>query len=308
MQPTLEEKRALARRPVRPLMRPGNAVATLFARGLVKLAGAIGHRGREAIARGAGNLAYALGIRRRVTLENLRKGLPELSALEHRRIARGAYVNMSLAAIEALAANAIAPTGDVLQFENADAFLECARSGKPALLVSAHFGNWEMIGDTLPRMGIKISAVVRPLEGALNAVIVENRLHAGLELIPARGAIRGTLDALKRGRIVAILLDQVVPAHQGVFVPFFGRPASTSPLAALAALRTGVPVFVTMGVREGPRLRLHFEGPLPVPATGDRDRDVEALTSRMTATIEGYIRRFPEQWMWLHRRWKVQPP
>lgn len=215
---------------------------------------------------------------------------------------------MSLAAIEALAANAIATTGDVLQFENGDSFLDCARNGKPALLVTAHFGNWEMIGDTLPRMGIKISAVVRPLEGSLNAVIVENRLEAGLELIPARGAIRGTLDALKRGRIVAVLLDQVVPAHQGVFVPFFGRPASTSPLAALAAIRTRAPVFVMMGVREGARLRLHFEGPLPLPSAGDRDRDVEQLTAEMTATIEKYIRRHPEQWMWLHRRWKVQPP
>lgn len=307
-QPTLEEKRALARRPVRPLIRPGNPVAMLLARALVRLAGRLGHRGRERIAKAVGQVAYLLGIRRAVTLDNLRRGLPELSEARRRQIARGAYVNMSLAALEAVAGNAIAARDDVLRLENAEPFLEQVRQGRPALMVSAHFGNWELIGDAMRRLGIEISAVVRPLEGALNAAIVENRLRSGVELIPARGAIRGTLEALKRGRAVGILLDQVVPAHQAVFVPFFGRPAATSPLAALVALRTGAPLFVVMGVREGPLIRAHFEGPLALPSTGDRDRDVQALTAEMTARIERYIRLHPEQWMWLHRRWKVQPP
>jgi KDO2-lipid IV(A) lauroyltransferase len=104
------------------------------------------------------------------------------------------------------------------------------------------------------------------------------------------------------------LIDQSLPAEAGVFVPFFGRAASTTPALSMAALRTKAPVFVALAVREGERLRLLFEGPIPVPDTGDRRADVAAHTAQLTAILERYIRRYPEQWLWLHRRWKVQPP
>jgi KDO2-lipid IV(A) lauroyltransferase len=150
--------------------------------------------------------------------------------------------------------------------------------------------------------------VVRPLRGALNEQIVRARLESGLRLIAARGAIRGMLRALSEGGVVCMLVDQVMPLHKGVFVPFFGRPASTSPGLSAAARRTGAPVLVGVSIRDHDVLRIHLEGPFPVPHTDDIDADIRAHTAEITAAIEQLIRRHPEQWLWLHRRWKVRPP
>jgi KDO2-lipid IV(A) lauroyltransferase len=137
--------------------------------------------------------------------------------------------------------------------------------------------------------------------------VVASRQHAGVGLILQRGAMRGIFAALKEGRAVVQLIDQVLPAKHGVFVPFFGRPASTTVSVSLAALRTGAPVYVVLAAREGATLKMFVEGPIPVPATGDRDADLTAHTAALTAIIERKIREYPEQWLWLHRRWKVQP-
>jgi KDO2-lipid IV(A) lauroyltransferase len=104
-----------------------------------------------------------------------------------------------------------------------------------------------------------------------------------------------------------MLLDQAIPS-KGVFVPFFGKLASTTPAMALAAQRTGVPAFVVMGVREGVRMRVHIDGPfLPPPPQEGKDPITEH-TARVTAGLERIIRQYPEQWLWLHRRWKYAPP
>jgi KDO2-lipid IV(A) lauroyltransferase len=176
------------------------------------------------------------------------------------------------------------------------------------IAATAHFGNWELLGEVLALRGLPLSAVVRPLEGSVNEVIVENRRKAGMHLIPARGSINGALQALRQGHVVAMLVDQVIAAKHGVFVPFFGRPASTSPGMSIAALRSGAPVYVGMGIREGDGIRLVFEGPIPFPEEGTTEERIQRHTAEVTAVIERYVRQYPEQWLWLHRRWKVQPP
>src|SRR5689334_17698517 len=102
------------------------------------------------------------------------------------------------------------------------------RAGKGVLVASAHFGSWELLAEVMSRRGYPLAAVVKPLQGALNARIVQHRLAAGVTLLSPRGALAGTLSALARGQVVAMLIDQVLPARHGVFVPFFGRPASTN--------------------------------------------------------------------------------
>jgi len=101
-----------------------------------------------------------------------------------------------------------------------------------------------------------------------------------------------------------------MPVQQAVFVPFFGRPASTTPAMAVAAKRTGAPVFVVMGIRDagGQKMRLEVEGPVEAPEGLSEEESVTAHTAKVTAVLEQYIRRYPHQWLWLHRRWKVQPP
>jgi KDO2-lipid IV(A) lauroyltransferase len=270
----------------------------------------LSRRHLRALARFIGRLAWMLGIRRRVALDNLRYAFPELPEPERRRIARGAFENMALTALESLTATAHPDWAldGFVQWENRELFQRAHQEGKGVLVATAHLGSWELLGSVLARQGMPLHAVVRPLRGAVNELIVRSRLESGLGLIAARGALRGMLRALSRGGVVCMLLDQVMPANKGVFVPFFGRPASTTPGLSAAARRTGAPVLVAASIREGDALRLHLEGPFPVPQTGDVEADIRAHTADVTAAIERLIRRHPEQWLWLHRRWKVQPP
>lgn len=273
---------------------------------LVAVISALPYAVRDGLARGVGTLAWALGIRRKVADDNLARALPELSEPERRRIARGAYVNMARVVLEAFSSHTLddAALERTVDVENAESLFRALEAGKGALVATAHFGNWELLGEVLARRGVRISAVVRPLKGALNAVLVRRRVEAGMSLIAPRGAIPESVKALHRGELVAMLVDQVLPTRKAVMVPFFGRPAATSPGFAWAAIRSGAPVFVGMGAREGRRLRLMIEGPIDVPRTGDAHRDMEALTAEVTARIEQVIRRYPDQWLWLHRRWK----
>jgi len=267
--------------------------------------------GRERIARFLGGLAYTLGIRRRVALENLAQALPERSEEERRAIARGAYITMARAVLEALADVDRMPPGweqeEVVGAEAWQALQAHLATGKGALLVTAHFGNWELLGEILIHRGMPINALVRPLKGALNMRIAENRLRAGAGLIYPRGAVQEIVDAVGRGESVYMLLDQGIPT-KGVFVPFFGRLASTTPAMAVAAQRTGVPAWVVMGVRDGLRMRVHIEGPFAPPPVQEGKDPITEHTALVTAGLERIIRQYPEQWLWLHRRWKYAPP
>ncbi len=269
------------------------------------------HNSRERLARLIGGLAYTLGIRRRVALENLAQAMPERSEAERHAITRGAYITMARAVLEALADEHRMPPGweqeEVVGREAWQALQAHLATGKGALLVTGHFGNWELLGEVLIRRGVPLNALVRPLKGALNMRIAENRVRAGAGLIYPRGAVQETVDAINRGESVYMLLDQAIPS-KGVFVPFFGRLASTTPAMAVAAQRTGVPAWVVMGVRDGVRMRVHIEGPILPPAPEEGKEPITEHTARVTAALERVIRQYPDQWLWLHRRWKYPPP
>ncbi len=274
---------------------------------------ALSPRRRDAFARFVGWLAFTLGIRRRVALENLAHAYPEKSEAERRKIALGAYITMARVVFESIdEKDHVEPRWEVPEVQGAawEALQANIAKGQGALLVTAHFGNWERAGKMLLRRGIPLNALVRPLNGALNMRIVDNRLRAGAGLIYPKGAIAEAQEAVKLGETVLMLLDQSLPAKAAVFVPFFGRPASTTPAMAVVAQRTGAPVFVVMGIRDesGLKLRLEVEGPI-LPPEGVSEQDAAtAHTAAVTAVLEKYIRRYPDQWLWLHRRWKVQPP
>ncbi|WP_063721862.1 lysophospholipid acyltransferase family protein [Corallococcus coralloides] len=293
---------------------PGPIVAFLT-RGVWALLTAMSPKARDALARFVANLAYTLGIRRKVALDNLAQAMPEKSEAERHDIARGAYLTMARVVVESLpSGDRMTPDWDQQGIEGEEAFAALkahVATGKGALLVTAHFGNWELVGQMLIRWGIPLNALVRPLKGALNTRIAVNRLGAGAGLIYPKGAIQEITDAVNRGESAYMLLDQALPAKSAVFVPFFGRLASTTPAMAVAAERTGVPVFVVMGVRPpgpGARYKLEVEGPILPPRPGECADPITEHTARVTAAMERAIRRHPEQWLWLHRRWKVQPP
>lgn len=295
---------------VKPLIRGVTPLGRLAAALLVGLVRLLSPGARRALTRFVGFAAYALGIRRGVVLENLAHAFPEKPVAERRAIARGAYRNMALAALEALTSSGWSreELEARVRIEGWEPLAQALAAGRGVLVATAHFGSWELFGEVMARRGIPLNAVVRPLEGALNARIVESRQRAGIRLILQRGALKGMLAALRRGETVAQLIDQALPSKSAVWAPFFGRPASTTPALTVAALRTGAPVFVVLAARQDHGLRMFVEGPIPVEHTGDRDHDVRAHVAALSAVLERYIRRYPEQWMWLHRRWKGRPP
>ncbi|MBI4637799.1 MAG: lysophospholipid acyltransferase family protein [Candidatus Rokubacteria bacterium] len=179
-----------------------------------------------------------------------------------------------------------------------------------ALIATAHLGNWELLSAAHRLTGYPLSVVVRPLDAPWLDGLAERLRHkTGVELIDKRHALRPVLEALRRGRLVGILLDQNASRREGVFVPFFGRPASTSRSVALLALRTGTPVVPIFIHREGAwRHRVMIHPPLLPLDANDVDRAVVELTARCTEVIEAAIRESPEQWLWVHNRWRTRPP
>jgi Kdo2-lipid IVA lauroyltransferase/acyltransferase len=296
-------------RPVRPLSTPGNFFATAFVRLLVGLLSRMSVRARDRLGAFLGRLVFALGIRKKVTLDNLARAMPELDDAARYVTARSAYVSMARAAVDGLTSSYWSEQDfeQMLEVNNWQAFEAAHAQGRGVLAATAHFGSWELLGRVMKSRGVSFSGVVRPLKGAFNAQIVENRRRNEVKLIAARGAVHGTLKALAQGDAVLVTVDQVMPKDAGIFVPFFGRPASTSPLLSICALRSKSPVMFLFPYREEGRMRLRIEGPIEVPATGDTDADVRRHTAEVTARLENEVRKNPGQWNWLHRRWKVQP-
>jgi KDO2-lipid IV(A) lauroyltransferase len=153
-------------------------------------------------------------------------------------------------------------------------------------------------------MGLPFDVVVRPLKGAINARIVRNRLRSGVNLILPKGAVQNALEALRQNHVVMQLIDQSMPPEYGVQVPFFGRMAWTTPGLSVAAAKSGASVLVMKVYRVGETLEVAFEGPVAVPQMGNLREDVKAHTADLSHRLENHIRQYPEQWLWLHRRWK----
>jgi Kdo2-lipid IVA lauroyltransferase/acyltransferase len=276
---------------------------------LVRLLQALPAGAVDALARGVAACAFALGIRRRVTLDNLAHAFPERSAEERRALARGAYANMARVVVDALRTLG-ASRPELLAEVQVDDFGPVDRAlaaGKGLLVATAHLGSWEMFGAAMAQR-VPLHAVVRPLRGGINARLVEARERAGLRLIPARGALAAMVAALRKNEVVAMLLDQAIGGKHALFVPFFGRPAATTPALSMAAMRTGAPTLLVVALRDNGRLRFRVEGPFEMTDSGDRQRDLRDHTARVTSALERIIREAPDQWLWLHRRWKLAPP
>lgn len=288
---------------------PASRVASLAVGTALHLLRKLPRLARERFASFVGWAAWALRVRRGVALDNVQRAFPELTALEHQRIVRAAFSSMSRAMLESV-------TSDLLTDEEVERAV-CVADWKgldvllaahqPVLIASAHLGSWELFAEVMARRGHVFSAVVRPLSGAFNEWLVRSRERAGVELILQRGALRNMLKAMRRGRAVVQLIDQALPGPEALWVPFFGRPASTTPAISMAALRSGAPVYVVVAVRHEGQLQMQVEGPIAVPALPTRRASLEAHTAALTATIERFVRRHPEQWLWLHRRWKSPP-
>jgi KDO2-lipid IV(A) lauroyltransferase len=199
--------------------------------------------------------------------------------------------------------------GKYVIFENVENFLSAMDKGKGVFILTAHFGNWELMSAAFSLCFAPDSVIVaRPIDSSIVDLLINNlRSRFGAEVIPKQRAMKRLLMAARENRTVGILLDQNVDWYEGVFVPFLGRPACTNKGLALIARRTGSPVVPTFSVkhRDG-RYRIIFEKALELADTGDKTRDMEDNTALFNRVIEKYVRQYPDHWFWFHRRWKTK--
>jgi KDO2-lipid IV(A) lauroyltransferase len=180
--------------------------------------------------------------------------------------------------------------------------------GKGVLVLTAHFGNWELLTVIGKIIKFTINIVVRPLDfKPLDQFIFNLRTRFGGKIIPKERSIHTIIRSLHRGEIVVLLMDQNVDWYEGVFVDFMGHRACTSKGLALLALKTGVPVIPVFMIREKSGFRAEFGPEIVTVKTGDRQKDIENNTQEYNKVIENCIRRYPDQWFWVHQRWKTKP-
>ena len=246
---------------------------------------------------------------------HLRLAFPSWRESERRAVLERSLSNLARSFVEictlgSLSREELRGLADVEGLEHFDAARRAAPGGG-VIALTAHLGNWELLAAVMAAHGIPISVVYRTRDNPLVEELV-GRLRAagGVELLARGSAARGALRALRGGRVVATPLDQNASRREGVFVPFFGRLASTRDGPARVAMKTGVPVFPVFIERIGESMR-HRVRVWPalelVPEGDDPDAAVVENVARMTAAIEAAIRLAPDQWIWTHRRWKTRP-
>ena len=257
-----------------------------------------------------GDVAYlCLARRRRVALDNLEIAFGgEKSASERRAIARAAFRNLGEHVIDFSRLRWLTPDTfqAVVAVEGLERVEQLLARRAGLLMLSAHFGSWELAAAVALCLEPRLHVIVRPLDNpALHRLVDAYRRHIGCDVIPKNRALSVSLKALRRGEIIALLMDQSSLRREGIPVPFFGAEAYTSIGPALMALRSGCPVIGAFLVRQGlGRHRLVFSEEIPIRRTGNLRQDIADNTRCFNELIESYVRAYPDHWFWLHRRWK----
>ena len=262
-----------------------------------------------------GELFYLFDVRdRRIAMLNLSVAFPERSVAERRRILRASCRNLGRVVVEFchLPQLTAEQLPSIVSFADRAAWEHVIASAgeRGAVILTAHFGNWELLAYVHGLLGHPITLVHRPMHNApFDDAITAIRATAGTRAIKKKAAAKEAIRALRRHDILVIPSDQNQTHSFGVFVDFFGKPASTTPGAARLAMLTGAPVFPAFLVREGEsgRHRIVTLPEVDMIRTGDRSADVITNTQRCSLVVEAMIRRYPEQWIWFHKRWKTRP-
>jgi KDO2-lipid IV(A) lauroyltransferase len=288
----------------------------LIARAAGAAASLLPHAARLAIGRSLGSLVYALDARhRKITLANVDLAFgDEKSAGEKRAIAEGAFRHFGAMLFEmiTLGRPSWAELEPRFDFEGIERLEEARRRGKGVILVAAHFGNWELHAVAHGyRLG-KLHLVAREQDNPyLNRWLEAIRGISGNEVVYKSRALSQMRKLMREGGTVAIVTDQNVHLQDAIFVDFFGRKAATTPVASWFALRTGAALVPTFcyPIASG-RYRAVYEAPLDAEPYRNMDRDaaLAALTQKLASIQESHIRRAPDCWLWMHRRWRTRPP
>lgn len=282
-------------------------------RGVSALVALLPHSTARAVGRRLGDLIWRVATeRRKTTRVNLRMALPGLPASEHERLARECFRHLGAATCDTLSAMRfdLPALCQRLSFEGWEHLAAAKSSGRGFFVLSAHLGFWEIAAHVAGSYFGPLSVVGRPLDNPfLDRHLMEFRQRFGNLTLSKRGAARGILKTLAGHGVVGILIDQRVRRTEGISLPFFGHPASTSPVLARLALKTRSSVVPIFCFPEAGGRYLFVARPAIEPE-GDEKSDVAvaALTRRYLDATEREIRGHPEQWMWMHRRWREEQP
>src|SRR2546423_10760978 len=245
-------------------------------------------------------------------MRNLELAFPEKTEKERKRILRAEFTSLGRQLAELCQFPRYTPENvdQVVVYDGLENYERAFARGKGVLFLTAHFGAWELSAFAHSLHGHRVNIVMRPMDNEyLDRMLQSYRTMHGNKVVPKDDFVRRLLAAMKAGETVGILMDTNMTPPQGVFVDFFGIPACTASGLARIALRTDAAVVPGFTVWDS-KLRkyiLHFDPAVELIRTGDDQADIVANTAKFTKVIEDFIRRYPDQWLWVHRRWKTRP-
>jgi Kdo2-lipid IVA lauroyltransferase/acyltransferase len=264
----------------------------------------------------AGGMAFgvycAFGRLRRVGMRNLELALPETPRKARKKILKGVYVHLGWQLVEFCRMTRYTPenTRDWMRTEGLEHYLAAQARGKGVLVVTAHLGAWELSSFYHSLMGHPMGMVIRRLDNRrLDAFVNAIRCFHGNFVLHKDDFGRGLLTAMRAGQTVGILMDTNMTPPQGEFVEYFGRAACTGTGLAHIARKTGAAVLPGFMLWEPAERRyvLHVGPEVEIPHTDNLAGDIHEGTQLCTRVIESWVRRYPDQWLWIHRRWKTRP-
>ena len=262
---------------------------------------------------GIAQLVYLLHFRlRQVGMRNLQMALPEKSQAERKTILRGEFTSLGRQLAELCQFPKYSPENidEVVVYDGLENYERAYDRRKGVLFLTAHFGGWELSAFAHSLHGHWVNIVMRPMDNPyLDRLLQQYRTMHGNKVVNKDDFVRGLLAAMKAGETVGILMDTNMTPPQGVFVDFFGIKACTASGLARIALRTDaavVPGFTIWDESMG-KYKLRFDPAIDLVRTGNLEADIVANTQKFTKVIEDYVRQYPEQWLWVHRRWKTRP-
>ena len=265
-----------------------------------------------ALARGMARLGFWFPKLRRTGERNLELAFPDLAEAERRRLLLGAFENLGrlLPIFSRFTKSKADNLKNLIDCEGLERMQAAQEKQRGVILFTGHLGAWELTSFGLSLFGHPLSFLVRPLDNPkIESLIDRARTSQGNRTIDKTSAAREMLQILRDRGTLGILVDLNTLDREAIFVDFFSRPASTTFIVAKLALRTGaevLPVFAPWD-QERKRIKLIVGEPLQIQRTGDEDEDVRRLTQAYTRVVEDYVRRYPDQWLWIHRRWKTRP-
>jgi len=247
-----------------------------------------------------------------IAVDNLRRAFPEWDESRLLRTARAVYAHFGQVLLDILWLDGRSRQEvlGLMDVEGAEHVRAAMAAGRGAILATCHLGNWELHGVGHGHAFGPIGVVARPLDNrALDRRLCAFRTAGGNTVIYKQRAVAQVLATLRAGQGVAILIDQNVQAKDGIFVEFFGRPAATTTVVAALAVKTGCALVPCHSeIQTDGRYRMVYEPALVWSPSGNRQADIAHLTQELTRRVEAWVRQVPEQWLWIHRRWKTQPP